>query len=424
MEYAISALWIALELAAVFTLSSSFLNVKSSAHTIYICVLSWFIIYSGNYLSVTKALMPYLTYAVIYFMLRLIFDGKWHVLLFWEAISILLVLIIDAALYYGVSAIMGISLAELTWRKFTYTMIGTLSKLLVLFCSWILYRARNRRLIPGGQGKWFFLTILFPMLSIVIIVLNHTNNSNTSDVSGGIFLISLILALANIGIVYLVNSLERSTVREQEMALLNQQMAHQTENYKALEKSYSEQRKASHEFERHIHMLSSLLDQEQFETAQRYMRNLKKSGVHRDSRVNCKHPVIDVILNQKYRVSQEKSIKMDIQINDLSAVMIREDLLVVLLSNLLDNAIEASESTEGKEIFCRILHNDGLFISVRNTSAPVTIVENNIIAGKPVGIEHGYGIPAIKYVLEQLHAEYFFSYDNGWFQFVAEIPEQ
>ena len=96
----------------------------------------------------------------------------------------------------------------------------------------------------------------------------------------------------------------------------------------------------------------------------------------------------------------------------------------VLLSNLLDNAIEASESTEGKEIFCRILHNDGLFISVRNTSAPVTIVENNIIAGKPVGIEHGYGIPAIEYVLEQLHAEYFFSYDNGWFQFVAEIPEQ
>jgi hypothetical protein len=36
--------------------------------------------------------------------------------------------------------------------------------------------------------------------------------------------------------------------------------------------------------------------------------------------------------------------------------------------------------------------------------------------------EHGYGLPAIRFILEQLHAEYAFDYSDGWFQFVAEIP--
>ena len=422
MEYVISALWIALELAAVYILCSSFLKMKSSLSSIVVCVLTWIIIYLGNHVDFIKAMMPYYTYAFIFVMLGLVFDGKWYVLAFWEAVSVVWLLIMDAALYYGVSAIMGITLEDLIWRKFTYTMVGTISKLLVLFCSWIVFRARCKSGIQGAQGKWFLLTILFPVLSIGIIVLNYTNNRNTSDVSGGVFWISIVLALANIGIVYLVHSLEKSTMQEHEMALLNQQMDHQAENYKALEKNYSEQRKASHEFERHIHMLTNLLERGQIETAQRYMSNLQKSGVHRDSRVNCKHPVIDVILNEKYRVAQEKSIKMDIEINDLSPVVLQEDLLVVLLANLLDNAIDASANVESKEIFCRIIYSDGLFVSIRNTSAPVSIVDNNVISNKTTGIDHGYGIPAIKYVLNQLNAEYFFTYENGWFQFVSEIP--
>ena len=33
-----------------------------------------------------------------------------------------------------------------------------------------------------------------------------------------------------------------------------------------------------------------------------------------------------------------------------------------------------------------------------------------------------YGIPTVKLLLEQMQAEYAFDYNDGWFQFVAEIP--
>jgi sensor histidine kinase regulating citrate/malate metabolism len=47
------------------------------------------------------------------------------------------------------------------------------------------------------------------------------------------------------------------------------------------------------------------------------------------------------VLNQKYQQAQEHDIDVQMQVNDLSSVSIYTDHLVVLLSNLLDNAIEA-----------------------------------------------------------------------------------
>lgn len=114
---------------------------------------------------------------------------------------------------------------------------------------------------------------------------------------------------------------------------------------------------------------------------------------------------------------------MRVQVNDLSSISYQTDELVVLLSNLLDNAIEACLRLDGhREILCSILKEDSVYISIRNTSNPVVIVNNEIPTSKSEVTEHGFGIPAVKYILEQQNAEYTFAYKDGWFQFVAEIP--
>ena len=96
----------------------------------------------------------------------------------------------------------------------------------------------------------------------------------------------------------------------------------------------------------------------------------------------------------------------------------------MLLSNLLDNAIEACCRMEGRRtIQCSILLDGALFLSVRNTSMPVTIVGDNIPTSKTPKEEHGFGLSHIQLIMKQLNAEYTFAYENGWFEFVAEIPE-
>ena len=139
-------------------------------------------------------------------------------------------------------------------------------------------------------------------------------------------------------------------------------------------------------------------------------------------RVSSKHPVIDVILNQKYQTARENEIKMQIRVNDLSALTIPSDSLVVVLTNLLDNAIEACRRIDGyREILCTILYDDGVYISIRNTSEEVVIVDGKIPTSKQDSLSHGFGLMSVTYVLEELGAEYTFGYDEGWFYFAAEI---
>lgn len=204
--------------------------------------------------------------------------------------------------------------------------------------------------------------------------------------------------------------------------LLRQHMEMQQESMAALEQNYRMQRRSTHEFEHHMQVLRDLLDRDEVEAARDYLYRLKKNRSIHTMQVNSSHPVIDVILNQKYQTARENEIKMQIKVNDLSALNIPTDSLVVVLTNLLDNAIEACRRLDGyREIFCSILYDEGLYLSIRNTSGEVTIVDGKIPTSKQDSLSHGFGLLSVTYVLDSLDAEYTFGYENGWFHFAAEI---
>lgn len=132
---------------------------------------------------------------------------------------------------------------------------------------------------------------------------------------------------------------EKEDGQERDALLLRQHMEMQQESMASLEANYRLQRKSAHEFEHHMQVLRDLLEHDEVGTARDYLDRLKKNRSFRVMSVSSNHPVIDVILNQKYQTARENEIKMQIQINDLSAVTIPSDSLVVVLTNLLDNAI-------------------------------------------------------------------------------------
>ena len=295
---------------------------------------------------------------------------------------------------------------------------------MAVFLAWLLRQFRKKGSLGKQHNKWLQLIILFPAVSSIMLAVLFYTSPRDEDVSLSIVVFAAILMIANIAMIYVINSIEKATEQEQDLRLLRQQISIQSENYGALKKNYSVQRKSTHEFERHIQVIRDLLDRKDYETAQDYVRQLQADRTLKVFSISSNNSVIDVVLNQKHQVAQENGIKMRVKVNDLSAVAIKTNELVVLLSNLLDNAIEACLKFDGdKEIVCSILKEDSIYISIRNTSDPVTIVYGEIRTTKQNAAEHGYGLPAVKYILKQLDAEYTFDYHNGWFQFVAEIPE-
>lgn len=65
--------------------------------------------------------------------------------------------------------------------------------------------------------------------------------------------------------------------------------------------------------------------------------------------IDTNNVIVNTILNEKYNEMMDKGIIFVFRINDLSSIKIEDEDLVVILSNLLDNAIEACQKCEGKE---------------------------------------------------------------------------
>lgn len=424
MVVLISALWVGLELLCNVVFHASFSKIKrgkTAAIASFLLVWALMAVYTNT--GIDKMIKQGLSIAMLSAVTVYLYDGKWLKHVFLTILSYIFSAIIDTAIAYGASALLQVSLAELMWLKYTYIAIVTISKFLQVFFAWILLRLRTRNGPIGIQNKWFLLTLLFPSISVVMLIFNFFEHQDNKDVSFGTVIFSIVLAVGNCAILYIITALEKSTQKEREVLLLENQINLQSENYAALEENYSMQRKATHEFERHLQALHDLLERREYPTATDYLQKLRVNKQYRMFSINTHHPVVDVVLNQKYQKAQEIGAMMHIKVNNLERINIQTDSLVVLLANLLDNALEACEMVNGKrEIHCNIIMEEHLFVSVRNTSNPVKIYNGIIVTNKSKKREHGYGLPAIRFILEQLHAEYAFDYSDGWFQFVAEIP--
>lgn len=425
MEYFLSALWAALELIALHYFWNAFLEVKVSRKRHFISfAAAW--IFSVLFLSIGIAdtYERAISFAMFITIAVVCYQGSLArkilvVILFFVSGSV-----IDSAIAYGTSAVLGISLSELVWRKATYAVVVTVGKLIVIFLAWIMCRFRRTWAHEPIRQRWLLLTVLFPAVSLGMLVFLFHSNRETEDLSLGSLCFSIMLAFANIAIIYLLNLMEKNAAETKWLALLKQQMDIQTNSILALERNYRAQRKVTHDHRNQIQTMYDLLLAGEYNAAQSYVQQLQGMQTTRIFTINSNHPIIDAVLNQKYQLAQEKDIDLRVSVNDLSGVSIPTDSLVVLLSNLLDNAIEAClRLPDNRVIQCNIISTDSVYISVRNTSIPVEIKDNFIPTSKEPKEDHGYGLPHIDFILKQLQAEYVLSYEDGWFEFATEIPQ-
>lgn len=344
-----------------------------------------------------------------------------HILI--VVISFVFAGIFDTVFLHSSCAILQVSPSVLIWRKLEYSATFTIGKLLLLLFSWFIFRIRARDNIQRIRAKWLLLTAIFPIVSLIMLFTVYCSYQNMSDISIGAFIFSLGLAVANIAILYMIHKMELETQREQEIQLLNQQMTIQTESIVSLERSYRAQRQATHEFQHHLQTISELASGNQDDALHEYLQELLHNQSRRILCVNSGHPIVDAVINQKYQLAQELDIDMQIQVNDLSGIQIKLEELTVLLSNLLENALEACRKLpHDRVVQIHLLAGDALFLSVRNTTEPVHIVDDMIPTTKTQKEAHGYGLPNIKRILQGLQGEFTMQYADGWFDFAAEIP--
>ena len=246
-----------------------------------------------------------------------------------------------------------------------------------------------------------------------------------------ILLCTMVLFVINIFDVVMLNYLDREQQLIQDNLVLRQNIKYQNDTVEAWANAYKDQRKLTHDFQNQLSVICGMAEREAPDSELlAFVQTVLKNSTSQSLVVKTGRLAADVLLSQKYHLARSKGISFSLQLDDLTHFGLKDEHLVVVLANLIDNAIEACEKIDNgkskKMMLVMKVEEESSFLYIENTTAfPVKILDNQVVLPAKQSAEHGYGLKNATAILNSYKAVFAIVYkeEQGLFCFSAQVPE-
>lgn len=263
--------------------------------------------------------------------------------------------------------------------------------------------------------KRFIPLLIFPTLTLLSCTLFlftalKTEVSSTYKITTSAVCILYIIASIFVFVYY-----QKLTANEQKINELESErrLYDLNETYmKVLEHQNDELHMIFHDTKNHYIAISSL---DNVEDIRKYINKIYKTFDQRSTLSISNNKMLDLILNKYIVICNQKNIKFEYEVKTADLGYIEDSELSIILNNILDNAVEAAEKSEGKRIEFSLRHiQDNMdFLSVINScDNPPRHSHNRLLTTKFDSDKHGFGTKIIKKHIEMNGGQYKWSYDE------------
>ena len=290
---------------------------------------------------------------------------------------------------------------------------------LVALCWYPTTHAARKLLKTDGPVRSWHA---FWVLPAVFVLVNRVMCSQLDALvySGRLLGMYALLSLVMTGLLllfyllfYLVSrELAANTALQRE----NQFLQMQTAQYAALRESIAETRRARHDMRHHFSALSALAQREAWDELRGYLSDVSAS-IPADGLSLCENQAVDGVAGWYAALIRQSGVAFSCELALPAQLPVREMDVCVVLQNLLENALEASQKLErDRYIQLRVsLRGDNLvLITVENAyRGPLTQWEGVLQSSKRPG--EGLGLQSVAHIAEKTGGYCRFLYGDGVF---------
>lgn len=341
-------------------------------------------------------------------------------------------MLIFTAFYYGLGVVVDYLVLVLMGKVFTgvYYMnsmtsmvVSIIGKIALLLAILMVKRFTSHESANTlSDIEWMKLLIIpiITMVSIIAIVQKYNLLEDWHQ--DQIFLyLAIGMAVMNIDVFYLVDDILQREQKIREAQLYKEQVKNETAWYYSISENLEKQRQRTHEYKNHLACISALVQSREYQDLDEYLHKLDNEMSQRMDMVDTNNVIVNAILNTKYQEIREKGIVLVLRINDLSSLWLEDKDIVVLLTNMLSNAIEACESCQGRKVIKlkAVIEDQQLIIACRNTISQMPIMEEHffLTTKEDVLQDHGFGVVNMIEVIEKYDGQYVIDYGDMEFYF-------
>ena len=279
----------------------------------------------------------------------------------------------------------------------TNVFVILLSKSVLLLLILILKKYMSRRWLESVESTDVFFLMIFPIISIACIlftlkigiIVKFQNDMQF------VWIVMVSLIAMNILVIFFMDDLAEKAKLKREKLMFELDVNKQQEMYESLEESVKQQRSISHEYRNNLLYMGGLLQKKEYDELSDYLKKLAGASFI------CK-------------------------INDLAGITMMEGELILVLSNLLNNAIEAVEKCKGRKMIKlkTVIEDEKFIVSVKNTfDGNLRKDGERFLSTKRENNElHGIGIKNVIKVVEKYDGFYLFEPEGDEFSAIVIIP--
>lgn len=350
----------------------------------------------------------------------LFFQGKIYEKFFVAIIPAITILPINLIILAAFRALSGCSVSDIVnpGGKFRVPVL-IFSKLSFFFVCEIIINIRKRSQYSLSRFQWFIqLSCFFITFMIAYSLLNI---SLGNDKVPFLLFVSIMIAIINILLYIMMEKIQHDSTIKEAYKVSQINLTAQEKFVDEAREHYVEMKTLRHDMRHYLTTASELISTGQIQEAKTYLEKIIEEKVTPIVvGIDTGNIVINAVINNKISACQKKNIEIKCMI-DSQFRNINEMDISILLSNLLDNAINGCAGTFAPKIELTIgTRKSYTYIIVKN-SIPASVLSTNpnLETNKKNKSIHGYGIISMQKIIEKYNGSIEFQEENN--TFIIEI---
>ena len=342
-----------------------------------------------------------------------------------SVINYVLVYFINLPVMSAISAITGIPMLQLQMSQ-------NVERVVCLFITKILYFAvtqfilsfRKKEEYHFSRNEWIMILSAF-MITLLIGISMYMITVGGKTTEYIYVAVTLLISCLDAVIFIFLRKMNRTSQIEKERDIMEIQLQRQQDEMQHLQQQYEEISILRHDFRNGIDCLCGMIELGDCSGALAYAKRFKERKVNTIlSQVQCSSTMLNAVVNAKFNDAQSKGIDTSLRL----VVQIPHDLefdLSIMLSNLLDNAIEACEKNPSNaQILLTISEEAGYYrLVVRNTIAASVLKKNQELKTEKANKKlHGWGLRSVTDLVSKRNGLIDFYEKEGMFYVDILLP--
>lgn len=274
-----------------------------------------------------------------------------------------------------------------------------LTNTLYLVTAYILTRFFHDKI--KLKKEEYIIIIIYYIIFLIVVLLSiaMSRNVDFSLIWQKTFLIlDMLMFIANIIVLKMIFHINQQNHYEMENALLYMQITQQEKRIREEEKNYREVQLLRHDLKRYLVTYRQLLQEGKYEVIEADIDKILGKRLNTNHCVYTENTILNAVICEKMEQCSIKNIKIEVQVNadkDMDSIEYG-----VVLSNLLDNAIEAEEQEkeENRYICLNIGVEQNMIHLVVSNYISESVLQNNALleTSKKNKQLHGIGLRGVK----------------------------